>query len=275
MSGTWLVAVVQVAGNRGLTGNLEAAAHWLERAAAQGARLVALPENFAYHGERDLARAAAAEHTPQGPARAFLAERARALKIWLLGGTVPIPPRPGDKPFAASLLFSPAGEEVARYDKIHLFDVELPEGGRSYRESRDYRPGDAPAWADLPGFRLGLSVCYDLRFPELYRKLSREGATVLAVPSAFTLATGRAHWMLLLRARAVENLCYVLAPNLADRDHPRRPTWGESAIVDPWGEVLARLDGEEGMALAELDFARQEALRRALPALEHRRLFQC
>ncbi|MEA3298698.1 MAG: carbon-nitrogen hydrolase family protein [Pseudomonadota bacterium] len=265
-------AVIQIRGDQGLDGNLAACARWLAGAAAAGARLAVLPENFAYYGCRELAAAGRAEATPAGPARGFLAAEARRHGLWILGGTLPIAAADDPRPFAASLLVSPAGEEVARYDKIHLFDVDVAETGRQYRESAEYRPGDRVVVADTPAGRLGLSVCYDLRFPELYREQSRQGAEILAAPSAFTAATGRAHWELLLRARAVENLCYVVAANLADRDHPARPTWGGSAIVDPWGTVLASLDNDEGFAVADIDLAHLRALRARMPVHRHRRL---
>ncbi len=265
-------AVVQIRGDQGFDGNLAAAAHWLSEAAAAGAVLAVLPENFAYYGDRDLAAAGRAEATAQGPARRFLADQARRHNLWLLGGTVPLSDGGPDKPWAASLLLNPQGEEVARYDKVHLFDVEVPETGKSYRESDDYRHGAGVVVADTAIGKLGLSVCYDLRFPELYRALADAGAEIFAAPSAFTAATGKAHWELLLRARAVENLCYMLAPNLGHRDHPRRPTWGGSAIVDPWGKVLASLDDGEGYAIAEIDLARLRELRERMPVHRHRRL---
>ena len=269
-------AVIQVKADRGLEGNLAVAGEWVDKAAAAGARFVSLPENFAYYGLRNLADEAAAEAGPSGPARRFLRDAAGRHNIWLLGGTIPIAGKPGEKPFAASLLVSPEGRETVRYDKIHLFDVEVEETGKSYRESSDFRRGDPEqvVTADLPGCKLGFTVCYDLRFPELYRRLSRAGVTVLTAPSAFTAATGKAHWELLLRARAVENLCFMVGANLADREHPKRPTWGGSAIIDPWGKVLAAMEGEEGFVTAELDFERQRTLRRNMPALEHRRIFE-
>lgn len=272
---TATVAVVQLKGSRGLDGNLEAAASGLDKAAAQGAQFVQLPENFAYFGIKNLAENAAAEALPGGPARSLLREKARQHGFWLLGGTIPVADEPGGKPYAASLLVSPEGEAIARYNKIHLFDVAVAETGKNYRESDDYRAGTEVVTADLPWCKLGLSVCYDLRFPELYRVQSGRGATLLAAPSAFTAATGNAHWQLLLRARAVENLSFMVAANMADRQHPKSPTWGGSAIIDPWGRVLAGLDDEEGIAVAELDFAALETVRRNMPALTHRRIFSC
>ncbi|KJS08859.1 MAG: hypothetical protein VR73_04225 [Gammaproteobacteria bacterium BRH_c0] len=265
-------AVVQTRGDKGLEGNLADCAHWLDRATKAGAALVVLPENFAYYGCRGLPRAGADESTPDGPVRRFLASQAKQQGVWLLGGTIPVADTPDDKPHAASLLLSPQGEEVARYNKIHLFDVDVEETGKSYRESDDYRHGGDVVVAPTPLGNLALSVCYDLRFPELYREMTARGAEILAAPSAFTAATGRAHWELLLRARAVENLCYVVAANLADRDHPSKATWGGSAIVDPWGKVLASLDDEEGFAIADIDLERLHSLRRQMPVLSHRRL---
>lgn len=265
-------AVIQIRGDKGLEGNLDACAHWLAHAAEAGAGLAVLPENFAYYGCREPAAAAARESTDDGPARRFLAREARRHGLWLLGGTLPLGTGDGGKPFAASLLVSPDGVEVARYDKIHLFDVDVAETGRQYRESDNYRHGGEVVVADTPLGRLGLSVCYDLRFPELYRALAAQGAEIIAVPSAFTAATGRAHWELLLRARAVENLCYVIAADLADREHPSRPTWGGSLIVDPWGVVVASLANEEGYAMADIDLERLRLLRRDMPVHRHRRL---
>ena len=232
-----------------------------------------LPENFAYYGIRHLAEQAAAESEPTGAARRFIQQKAAERGIWILAGTIPVADIAGEKPYAASFLVSDKGEEVSRYDKMHLFDVEVEDTGKSYRESNDYRAGAEVVVATTPWCKLGLSVCYDLRFPELYRQQSRQGATVLTAPSAFTAATGKAHWELLLRARAVENLSFMVAANLADREHPKRPTWGGSAIIDPWGVTLAALEGEEGIAVAELDFARQAKLRKSMPALEHRKIF--
>ncbi|MAT52696.1 MAG: carbon-nitrogen hydrolase [Porticoccaceae bacterium] len=265
-------AVIQLRGDRGLAGNLACAGHWVACAAGAGATLVVLPENFGYFGQKDLFEAGGAEATPDGPARRFLSDIARSHRVWLLGGTIPIADEPGAKPYAASLLVSPDGRQVARYNKIHLFDVHVEATGRQYRESDDYRHGEDVITVEVPPVTLGLSVCYDLRFPELYRRQAELGATVLAAPSAFTAATGEAHWQLLLRARAVENLCFVLGANMANRADPKNPTWGGSAIIDPWGRVIAGLEDEEGFATAELDLDGQARMRSKMPALEHRRL---
>jgi len=275
-------AVIQIKGNAGVTGNLDAARVLLEEAAAQRADLAVLPENFAYLHQKNLAEVAEAERTEAGVVRTFAAQQAKALGIWLVAGTIPVADggivaHPRAKPYAASILYSPQGKEVARYNKIHLFDVDVAGAGRSYRESDDYLAGDQALaeniYSEQEQCRIGLSVCYDLRFPELFRRLVSCGAQVLTVPSAFTAATGRAHWRLLLRARAVENLCFVLGANVADRNHQASPTWGGSAIIDPWGRVLAELGDEEGIVVADLDFDKQRKLRQNMPALDHRRIF--
>jgi len=280
------VAAVQLRGDQGLTGNLEDAGYWIDRAVAAGAGLVVLPENFAYFGNPDLRSAALDESFGAAPARRFLADKARQHGIWLVGGTLPLfgsgeepdavaaPTRL--KPFAASLLLDSDGREVARYDKIHLFDVSLPtaagaDGGRSYRESDNYRHGGDLVTVASPWGVLGLSVCYDLRFPELYRALMAGGADVLLVPAAFTSATGAVHWRTLLQARAIENQCYVIGANLANRSHEKTPTWGGSAIVDPWGILLGELQGEPGCLVVEIDHDRLRCLRRDMPVQEHRR----
>jgi nitrilase len=265
-------AVIQIKGNGGLEANLARCGELLQQAAQRGAQLAVLPENFAYYGCRNLVDAARAEQTCAGPARRFLADQARDLGLWLVGGTLPMAEADHPKPYATCLVVSPDGEEVARYQKIHLFDVDVAETGRSYRESDDYRPGNKPVLVPTPLGKIGLSVCYDLRFPELYRALLDQGAEILVAPAAFTAATGKAHWQLLLRARAVENLCFMLGANLCDRGHAKTPTWGGSAIVDPWGRVVAEMAADEGVAVAELNLGEQQSLRSAMPALSHRRL---
>ncbi len=272
------VAAVQMVASDGEADNLCQAATLIQAAAEGGARLVVLPEYFAYYGCDSLQfqQQVERESSPQGPARSFLAEQAQKHRIWLLGGTLPIVGAGDRRPFAASLLVEPNGEVVARYNKMHLFDVDIDEGSASspriYCESDRYRPGSDVVVADTPFARLGMSVCYDIRFPELYRQLARKGAEVLLVPSAFTASTGEAHWELLLRARAVENQCYVIGANMGDRQNRKMPTWGGSMIVDPWGRVLDRCDAGKGLAIAELDFLQLETLRKKMPVLEHIRL---
>lgn len=272
------LAILQLRSDGDPASRLVRAGALIDAAAARGAGLVVLPENFAYFGAgtEELAAAARAEAGADGPARALLAERARRHGIWILGGTLPLFSGLAEdcdpRPFAAALLYDAAGEEVARYHKIHLFDVQVRASGRRYCESDSFRPGADPVVVHTPLGKLGISVCYDLRFPELYRGYAERGAELLAVPSAFTATTGAAHWQLLLRARAVENQCYVIGANLGGRDHPSQPTWGGSAIVDPWGEVVAELADEEGLILAPIDRQRLAQVRTDMPVLSHRRL---
>ena len=266
------VAAVQLKATGTAEDNLLAAEHQITRAVAEGAELIVLPEHFVYYNEKDLSAVAILEAEQTGPARAFFAEQASKHNVWLLAGTLPMF-KGGDhsKPYATSLLYDPQGGESGRYEKTHLFDVLVQSSGKRYYESDSYQPGDLPVSALTSLGKLGMSVCYDLRFPEYYRLLVDQGAEILAVPSAFTAATGEAHWRLLLQARAVENLCYVIGANICDRDHPSKPTWGGSAIIDPWGEVLAELADEEGYIIATIDRQRIAELRASMPVLEHRR----
>jgi deaminated glutathione amidase len=245
--------------------NLAAAERLVRAAAADGAELVALPEkwNLLAGGETLLAGAEPLD----GPSLAAARGWARELGIHLLAGS--ICERDGDAAFNTSVLIGPGGEDLATYRKIHMFDVEV--GGVSYRESEHERAGTEIVTAPVAGVELGLSVCYDLRFPELYRILALRGARLLAVPSAFTLATGRDHWEVLLRARAVENQAFVLAPNQVGEAPPHYSSYGRSMIVDPWGTVLATAPDEECFVAAELDLSAQERVREALPSLADRR----
>lgn len=266
------VAAVQLKASGTPAQNMAVARHYIADAARAGARFIVLPEHFVYYNEKDLAAVAAQEGDITGPARSFFAEQARRHSVWLVAGTLPLF-NPGDagKPFAASLLYDPQGREQARYNKVHLFDVLVRATGKRYYESDRYQPGDQAISAPSGVGHIGMSVCYDLRFPEYYRLLVEQGAEILVAPSAFTAATGEAHWRLLLQARAVENVCYVIGANLCDRDHPSKPTWGGSAIVDPWGEVLAALEREEGFIVADIDHQRLRELRASMPVLAHRR----
>jgi predicted amidohydrolase len=266
------VAAIQMTSGPDVSANLEQARELLEEAAARGARLAALPENFSFMGLKDADKRAVAEADGHGPAQDFLADISRRLKLWLVGGTVPL--RAGaesdGRVAAASLVYDPDGRRAARYDKIHLFDVDIPGRIEAYRESRHVAPGAAAAVVDTPAGRLGLSVCYDVRFPELYRHLSAAGAQLLVVPSAFTAPTGRAHWETLLRARAIENLCYVLAPAQSGFHPGGRETYGDSMIVDYWGRILQRVPRGRGCAVADVELSRQAGVRESFPALAHR-----
>jgi predicted amidohydrolase len=267
---TLVVAALQMTSGPDVAANLATAGRLLEQAARQGARVAVLPENFSFMGRADADKRAIAERDGEGPVQRFLAERARELGLWIVAGTTPIAEIPGERVAAACLVYSDQGQRVARYDKIHLFDVALPGRSEQYRESANIAPGARSVLVPTPAGLLGLSICYDMRFPELYRRLSAAGAQWFTVPSAFTVPTGRAHWETLLRARAIENLSFVVAPAQWGVHASGRQTYGDSLIVNYWGEVLGRLGSGEGVVVAELDLAAQEAARRDFPALAHR-----
>jgi predicted amidohydrolase len=268
--------------------NLARVRHWVGDAAQRGAGLVVLPENFAYFGD-EAGKLAAAEPTDEttGPIVRTLVELASRHRVHIVGGGMPERSDDANRPYNCSLLVGPRGV-VARYRKVHLFDVTLADG-TVLEESRATHPGETDAAtlaravhplsdgdddASASGVLLGMSVCYDVRFPELYRAMSRAGARILTVPAAFTVTTGKDHWHVLLRARAIENQCFVLAAAQHGK-HPRgRQTYGKSLIADPWGDVLAQAPEGEGIAVATLDFAKQDDVRRNLPALSHARLSQ-
>jgi nitrilase len=250
--------------------NLADALQLLRAAAARGARVAVLPENFSLMAERDADRRALAEADGSGAVQDFLAHSARELGLWIVAGSVPLANAPGERSAQACLVYDAAGARVARYDKMHLFDVDLPERAESYRESAHMAPGRTPVVLDTPAGRLGLSICYDLRFPELYRALVAAGAQWFVVPAAFTAPTGEAHWEPLLRARAIENLCYVVASGQWGQHPNGRRTWGHSCIVDYWGRVLAQCADGTGIITAPIDLAAQAAARRSFPALSHR-----
>jgi predicted amidohydrolase len=266
-----IAAVVQMTSGSDLERNLARAADWIGAAARRGAELVALPEMFPLIRDDGADTANPhAQDVPDGPVLRFLAEQAAAHRIVLAGGSFP-ERIPGDaRVFNTSTVFGPTGELLALYRKIHLFDVDLP--GATLRESARVAPGSEIAIAKTAACTLGLSVCYDVRFPELYRQLAERGAQVLLVPSAFTVPTGRDHWEVLLRARAIENQCFVVASAQYGEHNASRRSYGHSLIADPWGIVLCTVPDAEGIGLAELDFARQADTRRRLPALRHRRL---
>jgi nitrilase len=265
------IAALQTVSGTSVQANLDRAHALLAEAAAAGAELAVLPEYFCLMGQRDTDKVAVRESFGQGAVQDFLAQAARELRMWVVGGTLPLAADDARRVRNTSLAFSPQGECVARYDKIHLFRYD--NGRERYDEARVIEGGRAPQAFTLPSrdghaWRVGLSVCYDLRFPELYRALA---ADLLLVPSAFTFTTGQAHWEVLLRARAIENLAYVCAPAQGGQHENGRRTWGHSMVVDPWGEVVAqRADDGAGVVLADLDRARVEQVRQQLPALGHR-----
>ncbi len=271
------IAAIQMVSTPSVEHNLEQARVLVAQAAAQGAELVALPEYFCLMGRADGDKLAVAERLLQGPIQGALAAMAREHGIWLVGGTLPLIPEDGafERVRNSSLVFGPDGDLVARYDKMHLF--RFHDGERGYDETVTLEPGATPVAFTLhdrvgAAWRVGLSVCYDLRFPELYRALMQpQPCDLLLVPSAFTHPTGQAHWELLLRARAVENQCYVLAPAQGGHHDNGRRTWGHTLLVDPWGELLAqRGDDGEGVVSGAIERTRIDAVRAQLPALLHR-----
>ncbi|WP_313738597.1 carbon-nitrogen hydrolase family protein [Pseudomonas sp.] len=269
------IAVIQMVSQDDLLANLRQAGRLLERAASGGARLAVLPENFAAMGRRDAARIGLDEALGRGPILPWLKRTARDLKLWIVAGTLPLPPAdtPHGKACACSLLIDEDGEIAARYDKLHLFDVDVSDNRGRYRESDDYASGDRVVVADTPVGRVGLTVCYDLRFPELYSALRAEGAQLISAPSAFTAVTGAAHWEVLIRARAIETQCYVLAAAQGGLHPGPRETHGHAAIVDPWGRILAEQAQGEGVLLATRDADEQASIRTRMPVFTHRRFF--
>ena len=269
MSDSYWAAAVQMTSGEEKERNLETAERLVREAAKRGARLVALPELFNCLGRKEQV-IRAAEPVP-GPTSRRMGDLARRLRITLLAGSICERVKGTGKVFNTSFLFDDSGNLLARYRKIHLFDVDLP-GRVSYQESSWMAPGRDVVFAKTDYGRLGLSICYDLRFPELYRSLARQGCRILMVPSAFSLPTGRDHWEVLLRSRAIENQAYVIAPNQCGQHTPGFATCGRSAIIDPWGVPLAMAPDGEGVIVSRLDARRQETIRRELPALSHRRL---
>ncbi|HEU5339256.1 MAG TPA: carbon-nitrogen hydrolase family protein [Sulfuricaulis sp.] len=265
------VAAVQMSSGPKVPENLEAAGKLIAAAAADGAELLVLPENFALMPMSDADRLTNAEPYGKGPIQDFLAAQSRQHKVWLVGGTFPLLTKTKDKLRSACLVYNDRGERVAHYDKIHLFDVEL-DNGEKYQESNSFEAGRDVVVTDTPHGKLGLAVCYDLRFPELFRRLLELGAEIFAVPSAFTAHTGKAHWEVLVRARAIENLVYVIAAAQTGRHANGRETFGDSLIVNPWGEVLARRADGPGHVLAEFDREHLNNVRNGLPSIRHRRL---
>jgi deaminated glutathione amidase len=264
------IAAVQMVSTPDWARNRDAAARLVGEAAAAGAKLVALPEYFCLLGRKDTDKLALAEPAGSGPIQRFLSELARELGIWLVGGTLPLATGQDGRVLNRCCVFGPDGHEATHYDKIHLFAYD--NGREVYDEGRTLAPGSTPVALQAGALRVGLSVCYDLRFPELYRALMQPPCDVLVVPAAFTYTTGRAHWELLLRARAIENQCYVLAPAQGGTHENGRRTWGHSLIADPWGELLQVLPEGEGVVIAEVDAERIAQVRQQLPALQHRRL---
>ena len=267
-------AAIQMNSGADVEGNLALADELLGRASEAGVRLAVLPENFALMPERAREKTANAESPGEGPIQAFLAEAATRHGLWIVAGSNPLASPDTERTYGACPVVDDSGTCRAIYRKIHLFDVDLADSQESYRESRSMYPGDDPVVVESPFGNIGLTICYDLRFPELFRRLVDAGATILTVPSAFTVTTGRAHWHALLRARAIENLAYVIAPGQSGMHPDGRATYGHSLIVDPWGRILAEVEEGNGIAIAEIEPGRVATLRRDFPALNNRRLAQ-
>lgn len=266
-------AAIQMASSPNISSNLIEAERLIADASGQGVKLVALPENFALMGQLETDKIHQKEPDGSGPIQDFLAKTAKKYAIWIIAGTLPITDTKNDqKVFSSCLIYNDQGERVARYDKIHLFDVHIPGSEEVYRESDTVSNGSTPLVIDSPFGKLGIAICYDLRFPELFRTLQEQGMEILIIPSAFTEKTGAAHWELLLRARAVENLCYIIAPNQGGFHINGRQTYGHSMIIDPWGTMLNCKKINAGFVSAEIDLVRLHKTRESFPVLQHRQI---
>ena len=266
------VAAIQRVSKNNLQENLQKTETLIKLAVNKGARLIVLPENFAVFSSSLQAQIAEQENTPDGPIRTYLSRLARQYRVWLVGGTIPIADNPADKrPYSSCLVFNAEGEQVARYNKIHLFDVSINDAQQRYAESETYQPGDRVVTVPTPFGLLGVAVCYDLRFPELFRIMFQRGVDIIALPAAFTKTTGRAHWMTLIRARCIENSCFMIAADQGGKHSAQRETFGHSCVVNAWGDVLSLQELGEGAAFAVLDFDEMRAQRVQIPVAEHQR----
>jgi len=266
------VAAIQMASGPNINANLIEAGRLIGDAVTSGAQLVVLPEDFAFLGQTEADKLKLAEADGEGPMQDFLAQESARHGVWIVGGTVPMQGNDAGHVRSACLVFNDKGERVARYDKIHLFDVHIDASNESYKESETIEPGDEVVVIDTPFGRMGIAICYDLRFPELFRHMLDAGMELIVLPSAFTATTGKVHWEVLVRARAVENLCYVVAADQGGFHVSGRETHGDSMIVDPWGQVLDHLPSGSGVILAELDREQVSKVRENFPATEHRRM---
>ncbi len=267
-------AVIQMASGARVDSNLTEAERLIKDAVRTGAKLVVLPENFALMGLNEHDKLSHMETEGKGPIQNFLRHISRRYAVWIVAGTIPLESMIVSKIRAACLVYNHHGERVGRYDKIHLFDVDVPDSDEQYRESDSIDAGAELLIVDSPVGRLGVAVCYDLRFPEMFRIMLDAGMEVLALPSAFTAATGAAHWEVLIRARAIENLCYVAASNQGGLHENGRKTYGHSMIVDPWGKTLNTLGTGAGVVSADIDLPQLQSVRRSFPVLQNRRLHQ-
>ena len=265
-----IVAAIQMTSGNDKIGNLNKAQKLLEKGVSTGAGILALPENFSFMGSADAEKLQNAEDPEGGPSLDFLKNFSKKHGVWLIGGSIPVK-ADGGKVFNRTYVVGSDGEIAAHYDKIHLFDVQIP-GGESHKESERVEAGKEVVTCKTPFGTVGLSICYDLRFTELFRLLAMKGANMVFVPSAFTKKTGEAHWEILLRARAIENQFYVIAPAQTGDHNSKRSTYGNSMIVDPWGKVLSRAGDEETVITAGIDDGYLSLVRRSIPCLDHRRL---
>jgi len=266
------VAAIQMASGPNIDANLNEAARSINAAANAGAGLVVLPENFALMANVETDWVKFAEKDGSGKIQDFLSEQASQNKVWIIGGTIPIKGNRTDKARAACIVYDDTGKRISRYDKIHLFDVEIVDSNENYTESRTIEAGDDVVVIETPFGKLGIAICYDLRFPELFRSLLEKGAEIFAIPSAFTAITGKAHWEVIVRARAIENLSYVIAAAQGGYHINGRETHGDSMIVDPWGTIIDRLPRGSGFVIADIDEERLANIRRHFPAIDHRKL---
>lgn len=266
-------AAIQMASSPNIGANLLEAEKLIVEAVKKGAKLVALPENFAIMGMDEFDKVKKKEPDGTGIIQDFLATLAKKHKVWIVGGTIPLLADDKNKSRAACLVYNSEGQRVARYDKIHLFDVCVPDTDEKYLESNSIEAGFESVIIETPFGKIGLAICYDLRFPEFFRQLVHKGAEIIIAPSAFTAETGAAHWEILLRARAIENLCYMIAPNQGGFHINGRKTFGHSMIVDPWGIILDCHKTGAGIVYADIDRQRLEKIRTNFPVLKHRRLF--
>lgn len=266
------IAAIQMASGTNVSANLIEVSRQIVSAARDGAKLIVLPENFAIMGMDDADQVKIAENEGSGQIQDFLSEQAKQNNVWLIAGTIPLKSNNENKVYAACLVYNEKGEQISRYDKIHLFDVHLEITSETYKESEIIEAGNQVVVVDTPYGKIGLAICYDLRFPELFRQLVLQGAEIIVVPSAFTAITGKAHWEVLLRARAIENLCYVVASAQGGYHVNGRETHGNSMIIDPWGTILDRLPDGSGYVAADIDIENINKIRQSFPVLEHRKI---
>lgn len=264
------IAAIQMAAGPNTVANLTETARLIDMAVQAGANMLVLPENFAHMGMSEEDKLAISEQEGDGPIQQFLRDQARSHRVWIVGGTLPMATHDPARIRSSCLVYDDSGKQVARYDKIHLFDVSLDGTGENYAESETVEPGDQLVVIESPFGRIGLAVCYDIRFPEMFRKMHQQQVEIIALPSAFTATTGKAHWEQLVRARAIENLCYVVAADQGGYHVNGRETHGHSMIVDPWGNVMDILPSGSGYVMARIDIEQLHQIRRSFPALQHR-----